>query len=51
MPIPKIAEGYITISKNLKPAVVYYAAHLVALSIGAGDLATMMLNTSKELMQ
>ena len=51
MPIPKIIEGYITISKNLKPAVVYYAAHLVALSIGAGDLATMMLNTSKELMQ
>lgn len=51
MPTPKINGGDVTISEKLKPAVIYYTAYLVALSIGAGDLATMMLNTSKELMQ
>jgi hypothetical protein len=51
MPIPKITDGEITISEKLKPAVVYYTAHLAALSIGNGDLAATLLNTSKELMQ
>jgi hypothetical protein len=51
MPIPKIDNAGITISEKLKPAVVYYAAYLVALSIGNGDLAAVLLNTSKELMQ
>lgn len=51
IPIPKISEGEITIGEKLKPAVIYYAAYLVALSIGEGDLAVAMLNTSKELMQ
>lgn len=51
MPIPKITDGEITISEKLKPAVVYYTAYLVALSIGNGDLAATLLNTSKELMQ
>lgn len=51
MPIPKITDGEITISEKLKPAVVYYTAYLAALSIGNGDLAATLLNTSKELMQ
>lgn len=51
MPIPKITDGDITISEKLKPAVVYYTAYLAALSIGNGDLAATLLNTSKELMQ
>lgn len=44
-----IAE--IVFSEKLKSSVVYYAAYLTALSIGNGDLATVLLNTSKELMQ
>lgn len=44
-----IAE--ITFSEKLRPAIIYYAAYLTALSIGNGDLATVLLNTSKELMQ
>ena len=51
LPIPKIDGGQIIFSEKLKSSVVYYAAYLVALSIGNGDLATVMLNTSKELMQ
>lgn len=51
MPIPKITDRDITISEKLKPAVVYYTAYLAALSIGNGDLAATLLNTSKELMQ
>ena len=51
LPIPKIADGEITFSEKLRPAIIYYAAYLTALSIGNGDLATVLLNTSKELMQ
>lgn len=51
LPIPKINGGQIIFSEKLKSSVVYYAAYLTALSIGNGDLATVLLNTSKELMQ
>lgn len=51
LPIPKIEGGQIIFSEKLKSSVVYYAAYLTALSIGNGDLATVLLNTSKELMQ
>lgn len=51
LPIPKIDGGQIIFSEKLKSSVVYYAAYLTALSIGNGDLATVLLNTSKELMQ
>ena len=51
IPMPTISDGYITICENLKPAIIYYAAYLVALSIGEGDLAAALLNISKELMQ
>ena len=49
IPIPKIEEGCIELCHKLKPAIVYYAAYLVALSIGQADLATTMLNISNEL--
>ena len=56
IPIPKIEtdeakKEYIELYDKVKPAIVYYAAYLVALSIGEADLAAVMLNTSKELMQ
>lgn len=51
LPIPKLNGGQIIFSEKLKSSVVYYAAYLTALSIGNGDLATVLLNTSKELMQ
>lgn len=50
IPIPKIERGEITFCEKLKPAIIYHAAYMVALSIGNNDLATTMLNTSKELM-
>lgn len=51
IPMPKIEDGWITFCEKLRPAIIYYAAHLTALTIGNADLATVMLNTSKELMQ
>lgn len=51
IPMPKIANGEIVICEKLKPAVVYYTAYLVALTIGHTDLAATMLNVSKELLQ
>jgi hypothetical protein len=51
IPIPKIISGYISFSEKLKPAIIYYTAYLTALSVGQADLAAVMLNTSKELMQ
>lgn len=56
LPIPKIKvddndDEYIELCEKVKSAIVYYAAYLTALSIGEGDLAAVMLNTSKELMQ
>ena len=50
IPIPKIEGGEITFCEKLKPSIIYHTAYLVALSIGNNDLATTMLNTSKELM-
>lgn len=41
----------IAICEKLKPAVVYYAAYLVAQSIGEGDKAAALLNASNSLMQ
>lgn len=51
IPMPKIANGEIAICEKLKPAVVYYTAYLVALTLGQTDLAATMLNVSKELLQ
>jgi hypothetical protein len=51
LPMPKIENGYIKICEKLRPATIYYIAYLTALTIGNGDLAAVMLNTSKELMQ
>lgn len=56
IPFPKIVadeadvEG-IEICEKLKPAVVYYAAYLTALSTGAADQATALLQTSRELIK
>lgn len=49
IPIPKIEDGNIELCHKLKPAIVYYAAHLVALTIGQADLATTLLNICNEL--
>lgn len=51
IPYPRIEDNEIKICEKLKTAVVYYAAYLTALSIKDGDLATSMLNTSKEYMK
>jgi hypothetical protein len=51
IPMPKIANGDLAICEKLKPAVVYYTAYLVALTLGQADLAATMLNVSKELLQ
>ena len=51
IPMPKIENGSITLYGNVRPAVIYYTAYLVALSIEANDLAVVLLNVSKELMQ
>lgn len=49
LPIPKIKEGKIAISENLRSSVIYYAAYLVSISIGQTETAALLLNTSKEL--
>lgn len=51
IPIPKIENGYIEISEKLRPAVVHYAAYLTAITVGQADIATALLNISKDLMQ
>jgi len=51
LPVPKIVSGKIDLCEKLKPAVVYYAAYLTALSVGSGDLAAALLNISNELMK
>jgi hypothetical protein len=51
IPYPKIENGELTFCEKLRPAIIYYTAYLTALTIGNGDVATAMLNTSKELMQ
>lgn len=60
MPIPKIEykttdandnEKEIEISEKLLPATIYYIAYLVALNIADVNMATTLLNTSKDLMQ
>jgi hypothetical protein len=55
IPMPTIKDegGTKTIEfcEKLKPAIVYYTAYLVALTLGQNELAATLLNTSKELMQ
>lgn len=51
IPTPTISSGQITFCEKLKPAIVYYAAYLTALSINQADLAASLLNTSKDLAQ
>jgi len=50
IPIPKIEDGNIKICEKLKPAVVYYAAYMTALTIGEAEQANTLLAMSKELM-
>lgn len=49
IPIPKIEDGFIDISEKLRPAVVHYAASLVAQTIGQTDLSSTLLTISNEL--
>lgn len=49
IPIRQIRNGDIELCEKLKPAIVYYAAYLTALSINQTDLATVLLNTCNEL--
>ena len=49
IPIPKILDdNTIDLCYKLKSAIVYYIAYMVASSIGNADVATAMLNNSKE---
>lgn len=49
IPIPRIRNGKIELCEKLKPAIVYYTAYLVALSISDTTLAAAMLNTANTL--
>jgi hypothetical protein len=51
IPMPTIKNGTIDICERLRSAVIYYAAHLVALSLNDANAASAMLNISKELLQ
>lgn len=52
IPLPTIdSNGQIDISERLHTAIVYYTAHLTAQAIGEQALASMMLETSKQMMQ
>lgn len=50
IPVPRVRNHMIDICEKLKDAIVFYAAYLVALEIGNGDLATAMDNTVKMLL-
>lgn len=49
IPIPKIKNGSIAISEKLKPAVVYQAAVLVAITIGSDSMAEKLQNICNSL--
>lgn len=51
IPIPVIEDGHIDLCPKLERAVVYYAAHLVAATVGDTNGATALLNISNTLMQ
>lgn len=51
IPMPTIKDGTIDICERLRSAVIYYAAHLVAMSLNDANAASAMLNISKELLQ
>lgn len=52
LPYPRIGvSGQIEICEKLKSAVIYYAAYLTALSIGATAQAEVLKSTAQELMQ
>lgn len=49
IPIPKIMDGEIELCEKLKPAIIYHAAYLTAISTGQTDLAANLLSISNEL--
>ena len=49
IPIPRIADGKISVCEKLKPAIVYYAAYQTALTLGSSELAAALLLMAKEL--
>lgn len=49
IPIPTIKEEKIELCEKLKPAIVYYAAYMTALSIGDETLASVMQKQCKEI--
>lgn len=51
IPIPRVVDGRIALCEKLRPAIVYYAAYMTALSLNERNVAENMLNQSKELMQ
>lgn len=51
IPIPVIDDGYIDICPKLERAIVYHAAHLVALAVGDANGAAALLNIRNELMK
>ena len=51
LPRPKIREGKINLCEKLREVVVYYAGYLTALTLGNGDQAKALLETSKTLMK
>ncbi|MGN0875338.1 MAG: hypothetical protein ACI4OZ_09150 [Akkermansia sp.] len=51
IPIPRVVGGKIELCEKLRPAIVYYAAYMTALSLNEREVAENMLNLSKELMR
>lgn len=49
IPIPKIRNEEIELCEKLKPAIIYYIAHLVAQTLNNADLAEKMLSTAKSI--
>jgi hypothetical protein len=49
IPIPKIVDGQIDLCDKLKRAVVYRMASMTCATIGAGDLAAVLLGSSNEM--
>lgn len=50
IPVPKVRDGEIEICEKLRPSVVYYTAHMAALTIGHDNLAQSLLVAAQNLM-
>ncbi|MDY5632539.1 MAG: hypothetical protein SPF56_08640 [Bacteroidaceae bacterium] len=51
LPYPRVEHGETDLPERLRTSIVYYTAYLTALSVGNNELASSMLNQSKEYMK